>query len=121
MQKTLAAFQTGDIPTLSKLFSEDVVWHVPGQNPMAKEYRGQGEVFAFFGQLMEQTGGTFKITPIDSFANDQGGIYLDRITAERPGKKLDVRLILHVVIKEGRIVAGFDYFHQEHLWDAFWK
>ena len=70
---------------------------------------------------MELTAGTFKVTSIEMLANDNGGIFVDRITAERAGQKLDVRLILHVVIRSGQIVEAFDYFHHEHLWDAFWE
>ena len=44
----------------------------------------------------------------------------DRVTAERDGRRLDVRLLLHVTVRDGRIVEDRDYFHPEHLWDAFW-
>ena len=39
-------------------------------------------------------------------ANDAGGVFVDRLTAEREGKKLDVRLLLHVTIRGGQIVEG---------------
>ena len=54
-------------------------------------------------------------------ANDAGGVYLDRLTAERSGRKLEVRLALHVTIRGAQIVEGVDHFSQEHLWDAFWS
>lgn len=120
MRKALTAFQTGDMPTLMQVFSKDMVWRVPGTSALAKDYRGQAEAFGFFGRLMQETRGTFKIDSIDMFANDRGGVFIDRVTAERHGKKLDVRLILHVTIEDGQIVEGTDCFHHEHLWDAFW-
>jgi hypothetical protein len=119
MRDALKAFQSGDGAALTRLFSTDVVWRVPGRNSLAKDYKGQAEVFGFFGRLMELTGGTFKVQSIDMFANDAGGVFVDRVTAERNGKKLDVRLILHVTIRGGQIVEGVDAFHHEHLWDAF--
>lgn len=54
-------------------------------------------------------------------ADEAGGVFVDRITAERKGRTLDVRLCLAVTIRGGRIVEGIDHFHQEHLWDAFWQ
>ena len=120
LKATLNAFQSGDIPTLTKLFSPDVVWTVPGRSFLAKEYRGHEEVFGLFGSLMKRTGGTFRAESLDMLANDKGGVFVDRLTAEREGKKLDVRVALHVAIRDGVIVEGVDHFHQEHLWDAFW-
>jgi uncharacterized protein len=120
MKRALDAFKSGDGGALSQLFSPDVVWRVPGRSVLAGEYRGQEEVFGFFGRLMQLTGGTFTVSSIDMFANASGGVFVDRITAERDGRTLDVPLILHVTIRNGQIVEGVDHFHQEHLWDAFW-
>jgi ketosteroid isomerase-like protein len=120
MRQALEAFRAGDIPALSQRFSDDIVWRVPGRSVLAGEYRGQEQVFGFFGRLMQLTGGTFAITSIDMLANDQGGVFVDRLSARRNGRTLDVLLLLHVKIQDGRIVEGVDCFHQEHLWDAFW-
>ena len=69
---------------------------------------------------MQLTDGTFKLDSIDMFANDTGGVFIDRISATRNGTTLDVGLALHVTIRNGQIVEGVDHFHQEHVWDAFW-
>jgi ketosteroid isomerase-like protein len=120
MRRALDAFRSGDGARLTQLFSRDVVWRVPGKSVLAKDYRGQDEVFGFFGRLMQLTGGTFAVESVDMFANAAGGVFVDHLTATRNGKRLDVRLLLHVVIRDGQIVEGVDCFHQEHLWDAFW-
>lgn len=120
MRRTLKAFLTGDGATLAQCFSPDIVWRVPGTGPMSKDYRGQAEVFGFFGSLMEKTGGTFSVESLDMFANESGGVFVDRITASRAGRSLDVGLLVHVVIRDGKIAEGTDYFHPEHAWDAFW-
>ena len=120
MRDALAAFRSGDGAALTRLFSTDIVWRVPGKSALAKDYNGQAEVFGFFGQLMQLTDGTFKLDPVDMFANDTGGVFIDRVSATRNGTTLDVGLSLHVTIRNGQIVEGVDYFHQEHLWDAFW-
>jgi len=69
---------------------------------------------------VELTGGTLRVHSLDILANEKGGVWLDPLTAERNGRKLDVRLALHVTIRDGQIVEGVDHFHQEHVWDAFW-
>lgn len=120
MSRTLDAFRAGDLPALAELFAEDVVWRVPGTSFLSKDYHGQEEVFGFFGKLMELTAGTFRVESLDMLANDRGGVYVDRLTAEREGRTLDLRLLLLVTIVDGKIVEGIDHFHHEHLWDAFW-
>ena len=120
MRRTLDAFRSGDLATLAQIFSADVVWRVPGKSFLAKDYRGHEEVFGFFARLMELTSGTFRAESLDLFANDAGGVFVDRLTAERNGRRLDIRLLLHVTLREGQIVEGRDHFHPEHLWDAFW-
>jgi hypothetical protein len=120
MRRALAAFQTGDIPALAGIFSRDVVRRVPGKSFLARDYRGREEVFGFLGRLAQLTDGTFHVESLDMLANDTGGVFIDRVTAERAGRRLDVRLLLHVTIRDGQIAEGVDHFHQEHLWDAFW-
>jgi len=121
MRRTVAAFQSGDLATLAEVLSKEVAWRVPGKSFLAKDYVGHEEVFGFFGRLMELTSGTFRVESVDMLANDAGGVFVDRLTAERNGRTLDVRLLLHVAIRSGQIVEGVDHFHQEHLWDAFWS
>jgi ketosteroid isomerase-like protein len=120
MRRTLDAFRKGDVPTLGQLFAKDVVWRVPGKSILANDYRGQEQVFGFFGRIMELTGGTFRVDSLDMLANDGGGVFVDRLTAQREGKRLDVRLLLHVTIRGVQIVEGLDCFHPEHHWDEFW-
>ncbi len=120
MRRAVEAFRAGDGAALAELFAPDVVWRVPGRSALAKDYRGQAEVFGFFGALAAGTGGTFRLEPISMLADDDGGVFVDQVKAERAGRTLDVRLLLHVRIRDGRIVEGTDCFHHEHLWDAFW-
>lgn len=120
MRSALAAMRVGDMATLARVLSPDVIWRVPGTSVLAKVYTGHDEVFGFFGRLMELTGGTFRVESLDMLANDTGGVFVDRVRAERNGRALDVRLLLHVTIEDGQIVEGVDHFHPEHLWDAFW-
>jgi len=119
MRRAVEAFQIGDVAALQALFAQDVVWHVPGTSSLAKDYRGQAEVFVFFGRLMKETAGTFRLENVGMLANADGGVYVDRVRAERKGRTLDVMLLLRVSIAGGRITEGWDCFHQEHVWDNF--
>jgi len=119
MRRAVEAFRAGDVGALHALFAPDVAWHVPGKSPLAKDYRGRAEVFGFFGRLMNETAGTFRLETVEMLANAEGGVYVDRVRAERKGRMLDVMLLLRVSIAGGRITGGWDCFHQEHVWDSF--
>ena len=54
------AFNSGDMETLTELFDESASWHTPGRGSLAGDHEGRDAAFAYFGQLGEQTGGTFQ-------------------------------------------------------------
>jgi len=85
------AFEKGDLDTLRQLFTEDIAFHVPGRSQVAGDYRGQDEVFGFFGRLVELTGGSFKIERHHVLADDSHGSVLSTTTAQRDGKNLSVK------------------------------
>lgn len=120
LRNALAAFSSGDPTLLQTAFASTVIWRVPGRSPLAGVYRGQPAVFGFFATLQRETNHSFRVQPLSQFANDEGGIFVDRLTANRGAKALDIELVLRVRISNGQIVEGIDHFHQEHLWDAFW-
>ena len=110
-------FLSGDMPTLA-------------QSSRGRRVAGSGQKFLqrlrgtrggrrLLRGLMELTGGTFRAFPGHA-GHDAGGVFIDRPDAERNGRRLDVRLLLHVTIRRGQIVEGVDHFHPEHVWDAFW-
>jgi ketosteroid isomerase-like protein len=120
MASCLKAFQTGDIPTLQKLMAPDITWRVPGRHPLAKVYQGQQEVFGFFQALMMQTNGTFRTHNYHILHDEEAGVFLGRLTGERPGKTLDVELVLRVRFKDGKMTEGADFIYPEDNWDDFW-
>ena len=87
------AFEKGDLDTLRELFTGDIVFHVPGRNQLAGDYRGQDEVFGMFGRLVELSGGTFKIERHHVLADDSHGSVLSTVTAQRDGKSLSVKSV----------------------------
>ena len=60
MRRAYDAFNTGDIDTLTELFDESAVWHLPGRSSMADDYQGREATLAYFGQLAQKTGGSFR-------------------------------------------------------------
>jgi ketosteroid isomerase-like protein len=122
MQRAYDAFNTGDIDTLTELFDESAVWHLPGRSSMAKDYQGRDATLAYFGQLAQETGGTFRAELERLIGDDDGRVVgIHRSVADRDGKHLDVRDSIVFQLKDGRITDGREHFEDLYAWDEFWS
>jgi ketosteroid isomerase-like protein len=116
------AFNTGDMETLTELFDEGASWHTPGRGPLAGDYVGREAVFAYFGQLGGQTGGTLRATLEYLSESDDGHVVgVHRTSAERDGKRLDVAICLTFELKDGRVFDGREHTFDLYAWDEFWS
>jgi uncharacterized protein len=91
LRRGYAAFGAGDLDAVLGIFADDIAWHIGGQNQISGDYHGHQEVMAFFGKLMEITGGTFRLEVHDVLANDSHGAVLVTAYAERDGQSLEMR------------------------------
>lgn len=122
MQRAYDAFNKADIDTLTELFDDDIVWHLPGRSSMAKDYEGRDATLSYFGKIGEDTGGTFQAELQQLFAADDGRVIgLQRSTGERDGKSLDVGNCIVFELKDGKVVDGREHFNDLHAWDEFWS
>jgi ketosteroid isomerase-like protein len=70
----------GDREPLERLLTPDITWTVPGENPIAGEYRGRDEVFRYFARRRDLAGGTFRMERKDVLVGDG-----DRVAALTDG------------------------------------
>src|SRR5437763_9523681 len=121
MRRAYAAFNSGDMNTLIALFDDGVVWHLPGRSRFADDYQGRDATLGYFGQLAQETGGTFRAELQHLLADDEDrAIDIQRSTAQRDGKHLDVGNCIVFELKDGRITDGREHFHDLYAWDEFW-
>jgi ketosteroid isomerase-like protein len=120
MRRAYEAFNTGDMGTLTELMN-DTVWHLPGRSDMAGDYKGQGSTLAYFGQLAEKTGGTFRAELQHITADgDNRVVGIQRSTGDREGKHLDVANCIVFELRDGLITDGREHFEDLYAWDEFW-
>jgi len=93
MRRGYAAFNSGDLNTLVELFDEGAVWHLPGRSRFAGDYQSREATLAYFGQLAQQTGGTFQAELQHLLADDE-----DRVIG----------------------IQRSEHFHDLYAWDEFW-
>ena len=116
-----AAFTTGDMEALARVFSADVVWHTPGRHPQSGDHVGRDATFASFAQEFERSGGTYRPVIHDVLANDDHTVALLHVTAAREGKTLDMNYVLILHIQDGKIVEGWETWTDQTELDEFWS
>ncbi|MGP4048330.1 nuclear transport factor 2 family protein [Streptomyces sp. 2A115] len=90
IRKGYEAFSRGDMDGLRQLFSGDVTHHVPGNNTLSGDYKGQDSVIDMYGRLFQETNSTFKAELRNLLVDGRGHVVsVHRMTAERGGKQLD--------------------------------
>ena len=70
LRAQLEALSRGDIATAMSFYSDDVVFHYPGRNPLSGDYRGKDQVRELLDRVMEFTKGTFRPHVHDILASD---------------------------------------------------
>ena len=115
------AFNSGDMETLTEIFDEGAVWHTPGRSSLAGDHQGRDATFAFFGRLGQESGGTFRVELQHLLADDERVVGIQRNSAERDGKHLDVDVCLVFQLKDGRVTEGWEHYRDLYAWDEFWS
>jgi ketosteroid isomerase-like protein len=115
------AFNSGDMDTLTEIFDENAVWHLPGRSSMANDYQGREAAFAYFGRLGQQTGGTFQAELHQLLADGDRVVGIQTNTAERAGKRLGDDVSLVFQLKDGLITEGWEHHRDLYAWDEFWS
>ena len=122
LRRGYEAFNAADMKTLTELFDESAVWHLPGRSKLANDYKGREAIFAYFGRLGQETGGTFRAKLEHLLADDDDRVVgIQHSTAQRDGKHLDVGNCIVFELKDGRVTDGREHFHDLYAWDEFWS
>ena len=121
LRRAYAAFAAQDMATMNELIADDTVWHILGHSELAGDKKGKDAVFAFFGQLMERSGGTFRLEIHDVMASDDHSVGLVTERAERNGKSW-VSNAVHVshTDSQGRTKEFWAFQADQAASDAFW-
>lgn len=116
------AFGKGDMAAVSESMTDDTVWHIPGNSPLAGDYKGKDAVFGLFGKLMELTGGTLRLEVHDILANEEHGAVLVTEHGQRNGKILKSRAV-HVshLDSQGRVKEFWSFNEDQAALDAFYS
>jgi uncharacterized protein len=119
VKRGYAAFATGDMDTLRELLAPDIVWRMPGRSAVAGDHRGIDDVLAFFGMMMERSGGTFRAELVGCAEVVPGTVCaLQRTTGALPGGSLEATTVNVFRIEGGRAVEVIEHLSDGYAYDA---
>jgi uncharacterized protein len=104
-------------------FSDDIVWHVPGNNPVSGVYRGADE---YFGTMVERMGplDEWRIVVGDIFTNerDRAALVSFHLVGSRRGVDIDMDGF-HIVRldEDGLIIEGWGFASDQSALDRFFS
>jgi ketosteroid isomerase-like protein len=95
----------------------DIVWYAPGRSQLAGDHQGVDTVFGYFGRTMELTGGSFRVEVHDVVANDEHGVGLNSVHAEREGRMLEDNNTLVFHVRDGKVTEVWQYWADQYAAD----
>lgn len=96
------------------------MWHEPGRSSLAGDYKGPDEVLGFLGKLKARSGGAFEVEVLDVLSEPERAVVLQRETATRNGKSLDVIAAVDFEIHHQKITEVTVYQADTDHFDEFW-
>ena len=117
-----AAFEKGDLATITAVIPEDVTWHFPGRRgKLAGDHVGREAVLRFLLQVPSLTGGSFHVTLEHVVADDTRAAVFFRGSGERDGKRLDNPTVLRIHLRDGQVQEIWEYVWDLDHVEAFWS
>jgi ketosteroid isomerase-like protein len=110
-----------DDRALAKLLAGDVVWHVPGRNAIAGDYRGIDRVMQYIRRRRELGDGTFEVTVHDVLANDEHGFVIATGRASRGGSTFEWKAHGLYRFRDGKIAECWVLPESQIEFDRIWS
>lgn len=110
-----ASFAAGDIASIMEIWTDDFVWHIAGEHPLAGDHEGKEAAAAFLGGVMQQTGGTFKAELQNVLADDTNGYSLHKSTATKDGEEIESWEILGYGLRDGKVAEIWSFAYDQSL------
>jgi ketosteroid isomerase-like protein len=120
VRRGYAAFNSGDMATLSDMFAEDAVWHVAGSGVLSGTKQGRDAILAYFGELGARTQGSFQANLEDIVGGENYTVAIQHTRGENNGKTLDMATVITFVVRDGKITEGREFFEDTAKADDFW-
>ena len=119
VRQLTAALATRDAATISSLLSDDIVYHFPGDNPLAGTFHGREAVMGFFRSFRAHLDARPENDTHDVLSSEAHGSDLSTVSATRGGRHHSWRVIRIYHFTEDRISEIFVTVDDQAALDAF--
>jgi ketosteroid isomerase-like protein len=122
VRRLYQAIADRDFVAAQGCFAEDVVWHLPGDSPIAGEHHGWLQIRDnFMAKLGPLSGGTFRADLVDVAIGDLFVVAVQHATASYGGKALDITACQLITVRDGLIQEVRGHYSDQEALDAFWR
>jgi len=121
VRKVYQDFAKGDIPAVFAAFDPAITWHVPGHSPLSGDFKGHGQIGAFFQRTMELSGGAFSIDVHHVLADGDVVVVLTTVNARRHGQSASFSEVHVWKLQNGKAREFREYQGDEQREDRFWS
>lgn len=121
IRDVLAALQSGNLETIARHHSQDVVLHIPGRSRLSGVYRGLGDVLGGLARFRQLSNETWSVELHDVLANDTHAVALFTRRGERGGRSGVFRAVTVYHIRGGRIVEIWIHEGDQEAFDEFFS
>jgi uncharacterized protein len=111
----------GDAEPVREMLADDVVWHVPGRNPIAGDHRGIEAVMSYFERRRDLARATFRIHVHDVLASGDLVVQLAGGTAELGGAVVEWETVGVFRVRDGLLAEGRLVPFDQYLFDRVWS
>jgi ketosteroid isomerase-like protein len=105
-----------EVASFRDLLHEDIVFHMTGG-----DLHGPDEVLSMLASSDDIAGGTTQREVHALFADDDFGMVLVTIRAERPGRRYEQRQVHVYRFVDGRIIEFWEYLQDPRQHEDFWS
>jgi ketosteroid isomerase-like protein len=122
VRRLYQAIADRDFVTAEGCFAEDVVWHLPGDSPIAGDHHGWSQIRDdFMAKLEPLSGGTFRAELLDVALGEQFVVAVQHASASQRGKDLDITACQLMTVRDGLIHEVRGHYSDQAALDAFWR
>ena len=115
------ALGNADFQAAERCFAPDALWHLPGSSPIAGDHRGWVQIRDnFLAKLKPLSGGTIRAELLDVAVGETYVVAVQRATASRDGRTLDVTGCQLMHISNGVIHDVRGHYSDQTALDTFW-